>query len=50
MTQDVDSEYKIFHDILYVLHTGIQWDQLKTKRNAHSTELRGDTLSLLPYA
>jgi hypothetical protein len=27
------SLYKIFHYILYVLHTGIQWDQLKTKRN-----------------
>jgi transposase len=24
---------KIFNYILYVLHTGIQWDQLKTKRN-----------------
>lgn len=28
------SLYKIVHDILYVLHTGIQWDQLQTKRNA----------------
>jgi len=28
------SLYKIFNYILYVLHTGIQWDQLKTKRNA----------------
>jgi len=27
------SLYKIFHDILYVLHTGIQWHQLKTHRN-----------------
>jgi hypothetical protein len=27
------SLYKIFNDILYVLHTVIQWDQLKTKRN-----------------
>ena len=27
------SFYKIFNYILYVLHTGIQWDQLKTKRN-----------------
>src|SRR5262244_1055124 len=27
------SLYKIFNDILYVLHTGIQWDQLKTKRH-----------------
>ena len=27
------SLYKIFNYILYVLHTGIQWDQLKTKRN-----------------
>jgi transposase len=26
------SLYKIFNYILYVLHTGIQWDQLKTKR------------------
>ena len=26
------SLYKIFHYILYVLHTGMQWDQLKTKR------------------
>jgi hypothetical protein len=31
---------KIFHDILYVLHTGIQWDQLKTTRNAlHDTNV-----------
>ncbi|HJX76987.1 transposase [Glutamicibacter sp.] len=28
------SLYKIFNYILYVLHTGMQWDQLKTKRNA----------------
>jgi hypothetical protein len=28
------SLYKIFNYILYVLHPGIQWDQLKTKRNA----------------
>jgi transposase len=27
------SLYKIFHYILYVLQTGIQWEQLKTKRN-----------------
>jgi len=27
------SLYKLFNYILYVLHTGIQWDQLKTKRN-----------------
>ena len=27
------SHYKIFNYILYVLHTGIQWDQLKTFRN-----------------
>jgi hypothetical protein len=27
------SLYKIFHYILYVLHTGIQWNQLKTQRN-----------------
>lgn len=27
------SHYKIFNYILYVLHTGIQWDQLKTCRN-----------------
>ena len=27
------SLYKIFNYILYVLHTGIQWDQLKTKRH-----------------
>ena len=26
------SLYKIFHYILYVLHTGIQWEQLKTNR------------------
>jgi len=30
------SRYKIFNYILYVLHTGIQWDQLKTyKRELH---------------
>jgi hypothetical protein len=28
------SLYKSFHDILYVLHTGMQGDQRKTKRNA----------------
>jgi transposase len=28
------SLYKIFKYILYVLHTGIQWHQLKTNRNA----------------
>jgi transposase len=27
------SLYKIFNYILYVLHTGMQWHQLKTKRN-----------------
>lgn len=27
------SLYKIFNYILYVLHTGIQWDQLKTRKN-----------------
>jgi transposase len=27
------SLYKIFNYILYVLHTGIQWDQLQTHRN-----------------
>lgn len=27
------SYYKIFNYILYVLHTGIQWDQLKTYKN-----------------
>lgn len=27
------SLYKIFNYILYVLHTGIQWEQLKTNRN-----------------
>jgi len=27
------SFYKIFNYILYVLHTGIQWDKLKTRRN-----------------
>ena len=25
--------YKIFNDILYVLHTGIQWDKIRTRRN-----------------
>ena len=34
------SLYKIFNDILSVLHTGIQWDQLKTKRNElHDTNV-----------
>ena len=28
------SLYKIFNYILYVLHTGMQWEQLKTNRNA----------------
>lgn len=28
------SLYKIFNYILSVLHTGMQWDQLQTKRNA----------------
>ena len=27
------SFYKIFNSILYVLHTGIQWNQLRTRRN-----------------
>lgn len=27
------SRYKIFNYILYVLHTGIQWDQLQTYKN-----------------
>lgn len=27
------SSYKTFNYILYVLHTGIQWNQLKTRRN-----------------
>lgn len=27
------STYQTFNYILYVLHTGIQWNQLKTKRN-----------------
>jgi transposase len=27
------SRYKIFNYILYVLHTGIQWHQLKTRKN-----------------
>ena len=27
------SLYKIFNYILYVLHTGIQWNQLKTRKN-----------------
>lgn len=30
------SQFKIFNYILYVLHTGLQWDQLKTyKRELH---------------
>jgi transposase len=34
------SLYKIFNDILYVLHTGIQWDQLKTKhKELHDTNV-----------
>ena len=34
------SLYKIFNDILSVLHTGMQWDQLKTKRKAlHDTNV-----------
>ncbi|MBI1923449.1 transposase [Candidatus Poribacteria bacterium] len=28
------SFYKIFNYILYVLHTGIQWEQLRTRRKA----------------
>lgn len=27
------SRYKIFNYVLYVLHTGMQWDQLRTYRN-----------------
>ncbi|MDE0426562.1 MAG: transposase [Candidatus Poribacteria bacterium] len=27
------SFYKLFNDILYVLHTGIQWNQLRSRRN-----------------
>lgn len=27
------SQFKIFNYILYVLHTGLQWDQLKTYKN-----------------
>ena len=27
------SDYQIFNYILYVLHTGIQWEELKVKRN-----------------
>lgn len=27
------SKFKIFNYILYVLHTGIQWDELKTYKN-----------------
>jgi hypothetical protein len=27
------SFYKIFNYVLYVLHTGIQWNQLKTRKN-----------------
>ena len=27
------SSYKIFNYILYVLHTGMQWNQLRTRRN-----------------
>ena len=34
------SLYKIFNDILYVLHTGMQWDQRKTTRNElHDTNV-----------
>jgi transposase len=34
------SHDKIFNYILYVLHTGIQWEQLKTKRNElHDTNV-----------
>ena len=34
------SLYKIFHDILYVLHTGTPWEQLKTNRQAlHDTNV-----------
>ena len=31
------SLYKIFNYILYVLHTGIQWEQLKTNRKKSTT-------------
>jgi len=27
--------YQIFHDALYVLHTGCQWQEIPIKRNAH---------------
>lgn len=27
------SRHKIFNYVLYVLHTGMQWDKLRTKRN-----------------
>jgi transposase len=34
------SLYKIFNYILYVLHTGMQWEQLQTNRKAlHSTNV-----------
>jgi hypothetical protein len=34
------SLYQIFHDMLYVLPTGIPWDQLNTKRHAlHDTNV-----------
>jgi hypothetical protein len=34
------SLYKIFNYILYVLHTGMQWDQRKTQRKElHSTNV-----------
>jgi len=34
------SLYTIFHYILYVLHTGMPWDQLQTKRHAlHDTNV-----------
>lgn len=34
------SLYKIFHDILSVLHTGMQWDQRNTKRHdLHDTNV-----------
>ena len=43
------SLYKIFNYILYVLHTGMQWDQLKTKRNAlHRWSKDGSYHTLFP--
>ena len=39
------SFYKIFNYILYVLHTGIQWNQLRTRRN----ELHWSTDTCISY-